>query len=100
MPPQHAGSAGLHVVVHAPQLFASVCVFTQTPLQPVNPEEQQIPPVQDNPLWQLIAPTQGPPAGDWHDPEPHVAPAGHALHDPQWFGSVFELTQTPPPQSR
>jgi hypothetical protein len=59
---------------HAPQLFTSVCVFAQAPLQFVVPPGHA--------TMQL--------------PAEHTWPAGHALlHVPQLNGSVCVFTHTP-----
>ena len=60
------------VVLHAPQLFASVCSFTQAPLQKDVPLGQQLPAEQT-------------------EPEPQEVP-----HEPQWLASVWVFTQALP----
>jgi len=62
-------------VPQAPQLFRSVCSFTQTPLQRVKPD------------WHAVG---------VHAPAVHACPLGQAVPQvPQLLGSVCSLTQTP-----
>jgi hypothetical protein len=77
VPPEHVWPAA-HGVPHAPQCAASVCRFTQWPLQSSRPVLQ--------------------PAAQW--PASQTWPVVHAVvQSPQCCGSDCVSAQTPPPQS-
>jgi hypothetical protein len=113
LPPEQTSPAA-HLVVHAPQLFGSLCVAVQTPKQSVCPDGHwHAPPMHVWPLAQafphppqlpgsLFVLTHAPlhdvwPDGHAHAPPAHAWPEGQALpHLPQLFGSVCSLTQAPP----
>ena len=62
-------------VPQPPQLFGSVCSFTQTPLHRVKPD------------WHAVS---------VHAPPVHVCPLGHAVpQEPQWLG-LFEVSVSQP----